>query len=195
MNAPVLAYIPGSVRFTYPAREQRSATCRTWHGRQDMGWCWECLLCGDWADSCATRAQAERVGAVTHPTWCHVVQGCHCATPHITAAMAARLGISGEFPRHLAGILFRLAGGIRKPLPRPVDKYGYPYACQHCDQAGKTTAAGQRLALGALPPGHQWTGSRQKAGKGTEGKTGSSERKRRCGDRKTCGRCWRFPLS
>jgi len=138
MSIPAMAYVPGSVRFTYAAREQRSATCRTWHGRQDMGWCWECLLCGDWGSSCATRAQAERMGAVTHPTWCHVVQGCHCAGPHITAAMAARLGISAQYPRHLAGILFRLAGGIRKPVPRQVDKYGEPYACWHCDQAGKT---------------------------------------------------------
>lgn len=69
-----------------------------------------------------------------HPAVCHVAQGCHCGTPHITAAMAARLGIGSEYPEHLAEILFRLGGGQRKPVARPVDREGSELACWHCDQ-------------------------------------------------------------
>jgi hypothetical protein len=120
-----VAYIPGAVRFAYPARERRTATYRTWHGTHDMDWCAECLLCGQWSSSHATRAEAVKWAAGNHPGWCHVAQGCHCYWPHITAAMGARLGIvGGKYPRHVARVLFRMAGGHRKHRPPVADLNG-----------------------------------------------------------------------
>jgi hypothetical protein len=122
-----VSYVPGSVRFTYAASERRTETYRTWQGRQDMGWCAECLLCGQWESSHATRAAAIEWATGNHPGWCHVVQGCHCPQPHITAAMAARLGLGADYPRHLATVLFKLAGGRRKYHPPHLDRYGTPF--------------------------------------------------------------------
>ena len=122
-----VAYVPGSVRFTYPAREQRTGTYRTWLGRKDMGWCCECLLCGQWESSKGTRADAIRWGTENHPGWCHVVQGCHCPQPHITAAMGARLGLGDEYPRNLATVLFRMAGGFRKYRAPSLDLHRTPF--------------------------------------------------------------------
>ena len=122
-----VSYVPGSVQFTYPARERRTATYRTWIGKQDMRWCAECLLCGQWNSSGRTRAEAIKWATGNHPGWCHVVQGCHCHQPHITAAMAARLGLGAEYPRQLGEILFRLAGGRRKYRAPSRDLHGSPF--------------------------------------------------------------------
>ena len=119
-----MSYVPGQGHL--PA-EQRTAAYRTWRGKGDMGWCAECLLCGQWASSEPTRQAAARWGAGNHPGWCHVVQGCHCPTPHITAAMGARLGLGGEYPRHLAAVLFRMAGGRRRYLPPSLDLHKTPH--------------------------------------------------------------------
>jgi hypothetical protein len=123
----LLDYVPGAVRLTGPAREQRTGTYRTWVGRDDMGWCAECLLCGEWSSSGPARGAAARWGAERHPHFCHAVNGCHCREPHITAAMGARLGLGAAYPRHLAGTLFRLAGGVRKYRPPAVDYWGVPH--------------------------------------------------------------------
>lgn len=122
-----VSYVPGSVRFTYQAREQRTATYSTWRGKGDMGWCAECLLCGQWTSSQATRAAAAEWATGNHPGWCHVVQGCHCPQPHITAAMAARLGLGADYPRHLAAVLFRMAGGRRRYCPPHLDLNHVPF--------------------------------------------------------------------
>jgi hypothetical protein len=138
-----MACIPGSVRFTYRAREHRTENYRTWRGQGDMGWCWECLLCGHWESRQPARAWAVARVAGIHPHWCHVSTGCSCRDPHVTAAMATRLGLSGgEFPAHLSVILFRLAGGVRLPCPPCFDRYGTP----HCDTARQMAAAGKDIA-------------------------------------------------
>lgn len=137
-TAALMAYIPGQVRFTYAAREARTENYRTWQGRGDMGWCCECLLCGWWESSQDSREAAARRAGESHPSWCHVRTGCHCRYPHITAAMAARLGLSGgEYPAHLAPVLFKLAGGTRKPCPPCFDRHGTPF----CDTARQIVAA------------------------------------------------------
>ena len=132
----LMAYVPGSVRFSYPAREQRTAAYRTWLGSGDMGWCWECLLCGDWGSSCASRVTAAVQAGGRHPGWCHVANGCHCYWPHITAAMGARLGLGEQYPRHLAGVLFRMAGGVRKYRAPLIDLNGTVFTYE---QVGATS--------------------------------------------------------
>ena len=122
-----VSYVPGSVRFTYQAQERRTATCSTWLGTRGMGWCVECLLCGQWEAGQASRAAAIRWERECHASWCHVVQGCYCPQPHITAAMGARLGLGSEYPRHLATVLFRMAGGRRKYLAPSPDRHGSPF--------------------------------------------------------------------
>ena len=130
--------IPGSVQFSPRVREQRTESYRTWRSpHPDMNWCWECLLCGQWESSQGTREAAQERAGVSHPGWCHVVTGCSCKYPHITARMAARLGIRDEYPAHLAAVLFRLAGGIRRPCPPCFDRNGTP----HCDTAWAMVAA------------------------------------------------------
>ena len=133
--APRMAYLPGSTRFTYRAQERRTEHYRTWRGQGDMGWCWECLDCGDWASSQDTRADAIRRAAVSHPDWCHVAQGCHCDQPHITAAQAARLGLAGEsYPWRLGTVLLRMAGGKRRHCPPVPDRYGTPHGTCYCTE-------------------------------------------------------------
>jgi hypothetical protein len=126
-----VAYVPGSVRFTYRAREQRTARCRTWlSANPDMAWCAECLLCGEWLTGSATRGQAAarvtdpRTG---HAKYCHALNGCHCSQPHLTAALAARIGVADSYPYELAGWLFALAGGVRRYLPPRLDLNGVPF--------------------------------------------------------------------
>jgi hypothetical protein len=155
----LLACVPGAVRFTYPARERRAGTYRTWLGRDDMGWCAECLLCGDWSSSGPARAAAARWGAERHPRCCHVVNGCHCREPHITAAMGVRLGLGAEYPRRLAGILFRLAGGTRKYRPPAVDYWGvlHHHLMTYLEgriSAGQATGP-ERADYAELAPAHQ----------------------------------------
>src|SRR6185312_5979349 len=99
-----------------------------------------CLLCGQWGSSERTRQSAADRTELVHPTWCHVRTGCSCYHPHITAGMAARLGITDEYPAHLAPVLFRLAGGTRKPCPPCFDMKGTPF----CDTARAMIAAGAR---------------------------------------------------
>lgn len=122
-----VSYVPGSTRFTYAASEQRAESYRTWLGTKGMEWCAECLLCGQWTSSQQTRAEAVEWAAGSHPGWCHVVQGCHCPQPHITAAMAARLGLGADYPRHLGTILFRMAGGFRKYRAPSLDLHHVPF--------------------------------------------------------------------
>lgn len=110
----VTAHVPGSARFAGRAREQRAPGYRTWHGTGGMGWCAECLLCGQWESSFPSRDTAAGWGTERHPRWCHVINGCHCRDPHVTAVMAARLGIGPEYPRHLAAVLYAIAGEYRK---------------------------------------------------------------------------------
>ena len=116
-----VSYVPGQGHFP---SERRTANYRTWLGQKDMGWCAECLLCGDWTSSQGSREAAVRWVTAKHPSWCHVVNGCHCRQPHITAAMGARLGLGAEYPRHLGGVLFRMAGGVRRYCPPSVDMQG-----------------------------------------------------------------------
>jgi hypothetical protein len=123
--AEVLACVPGSVKFTYQARERRTASYRTWAGKHpDMSWCAECLLCGEWGSGYTARAGAEFWVDRVHGFYCHVTRGCHCAEPHITAVMAARLGIRGSYPLSCARELFRMAGGTRRYLQPHVDRAG-----------------------------------------------------------------------
>lgn len=154
-----MTYVPGGTQFTYPARERRTPTYRTWLGAQDMRYCVECLLCGSWESSNATREEATRWGTETHPRLCHVVTGCHCLYPHITAAVAARLGIGNEVPRHLTRTLFRLAGGRRKYCPPAVDRYGTPHHALMnylAARVGEERADGAELAeYRELLPDHQ----------------------------------------
>jgi hypothetical protein len=140
---PRMTYIPGSTVFTYHAREARTEAYRTWRGKGEMGWCWECLLCGVWESSQPTREAAVRRVAESHPSWCHVRTGCACPEPHITAGMAVRLGISGEFPARIAPVLFRLAGGVRKPCRPCFDRNGVP----HCGTARQIAAAAHAEGL------------------------------------------------
>ena len=119
-----MAYVPGAARFTCAARERRYETYRTWRGKGDMGWCAECLLCGEWTSSQPSRIHAGVWAADRHPGWCHVVNGCHCYQPHITAAMGRRLGLGAEYPRHTGRALFQLAGGVRRYQPPTVDLWG-----------------------------------------------------------------------
>ena len=122
----VMACVPGSAQFTLAASEHRCETYRTWYG-QKMGWCAECLLCGEWTSSQHSRVHADVWAADQHPNVCHVVQGCHCPQPHITAAMGARLGLGAEYPRHLGTVLFRMAGGRRKYRPPTLDLHRTPF--------------------------------------------------------------------
>jgi hypothetical protein len=142
-HAPRMTYIPGSTVFTYWAHEQRTENYRTWLGSTDMGWCWECLLCGCWESSQDSRAEAVARVADSHPSWCHVRTGCSCDNPHITAAMATRLGIEGEFPAHLAPVLFRLANGVRVPCRPCFDRNGTPF----CDTARAIAAEAHAQGL------------------------------------------------
>jgi hypothetical protein len=122
-----VSYVPGSVRFTCPVQERRTAGYRTWLGRKGMGWCVECLLCGQWESGCASRTAAIRWERERHASHCHAVQGCHCPQPHITAAMGARLGLGAEYPRHLGTVLFKLAGGRRKYRAPTLDLHKTPF--------------------------------------------------------------------
>lgn len=149
-----MASIPGSVRFTYPAREVRTGNYRTWLGRKGMGWCWECLLCGEWRSSAPAREAAVVQARDSHPGWCHVRTGCSCRYPHLTVAMTARLGIDGqEYPAHLGPVLLRMAGAIRKPCAPCFDRHG----TQCCETAWRMIAeAGKPLftsqaSTGILP--------------------------------------------
>lgn len=143
-----VSYVPGSTQFTYAASEQRTETYRTWLGKGDMGWCAECLLCGQWTSSQQTRAEAVRWATGNHPGWCHAVQGCHCPQPHITAAMGARLGIVEDYPRHLGTVLFRMAGGTRRYLPPHVNFNQVPFGPLP-DELGEV-----RICLGPAPHAH-----------------------------------------
>ena len=122
-----VGYVPGSTQFTYRAQERRTATHRTWLAAKGMGWCVECLLCGQWEAGHASREAAARWESERHASWCHVANGCHCPQPHITAAMGARLGLGTDYPRHLGEVLFRLAGGRRKYLEPSPDRHGTPF--------------------------------------------------------------------
>ena len=122
---PTVAYVPGSIAFTVPVHEQRTATYRTWHSpHADMAYSVECLLCGVWTSGYASRTDATAWGAEKHPGWCHVTQGCHCPMPHLTAAMAARIGVKDSYPQNRARELFRMAGGTRRYLPPSADRQG-----------------------------------------------------------------------
>ena len=113
------AYVPGSVRFTFPAHEARTSHYRTWHSpHRGMAWCGECLLCGDWRSGFASREQAASAIARVHARYCHVVMGCHCPQPHLTAALAARIGVTDSYPYELSGTLFAMAGGCGATCPR-----------------------------------------------------------------------------
>jgi hypothetical protein len=88
---------------------------RTWRETAHYGA--ECLLCGTWTNGHKTRGEATIWATRVHPTWCHVITGCHCPEPHLTAAMAARIGVKDSYPRAEAATLFRMAAGVRKYRP------------------------------------------------------------------------------
>ena len=101
---------------------------RIWHSpHTGMAHGAECLLCGQWTAGHADRERAARWATRTHPGWCHVVTGCHCPEPHLTAEMAARIGVKDSYPRTEAATLFRMAGGVRKYLPPSPDLNGIPH--------------------------------------------------------------------
>lgn len=107
-----MAYVPGFGRYK---NERRTERYRTWDSpHPDMAWCFECLLCGDWRSGYASREAAVSGYGSAHAGYCHVVNGCHCRQPHLTAAMAARIGVKDQFPAALSGWLFALAGGVRR---------------------------------------------------------------------------------
>jgi hypothetical protein len=121
----LLAYVPGSTVFTVPVHEQRTATYRTWHSpHADMSYGAECLLCGEWQSGYTTREGAEFWADRVHGNYCHVTRGCHCRQPHLTAAMAARIGVKDSYPQNRARELFRMAGGTRRYLPQSADLKG-----------------------------------------------------------------------
>lgn len=120
--------VPGSAKLSPSAREARTRRYRTWRGQHPgLAWCAECLLCGDWRSGYPTRELAAQYVSAVHAASCHVLNGCHCPQPHLTAVMAARLGIRDEYPRELAGRLFALAGGTRRYLPPHLDRRGTPH--------------------------------------------------------------------
>jgi hypothetical protein len=123
-----LAYVPGFVKFDRALREQRTARYRTWHSRHpDMAYCAECLLCGEWGSGFTSREQAAASITGSHASFCHVINGCHCPEPHLTAAIAARVGVVDSYPYDMSGWLFALAGGTRRYLPPRLDRNGTPF--------------------------------------------------------------------
>lgn len=121
------AHVPGSVKLTDAAREVRTGRYRTWRSpHPDMAWCAECLLCGDWRSGYASRETAAGYMTGAHAGSCHVLNGCHCPQPHLTAALAARIGVKDEFPGELSGQLFARACGVRLYLPPAGDMNGVP---------------------------------------------------------------------
>ena len=125
MSEHRLAYVPGSVKFTVPACEQRTASYRTWRSpHPDMAYCAECLLCGEWSSGYTARLGARFWVTRVHARYCHVENGCHCPQPHMTAALAARIGVKDSYPLNRARELFRMAGGTRRYLPPSADLKG-----------------------------------------------------------------------
>ena len=127
-RASLLVYVPGSTVFTVPVQERRTATYRTWHSpHADMAWGAECLLCGEWQSGYTTREGAGFWADRVHGNYCHVTNGCHCRLPHLTAAMAARIGVKDSYPQSSARVLFRMAGGTRRYLPPSADLNHVPF--------------------------------------------------------------------
>lgn len=121
-------HTPGATRFAACFRERRTARYRSWVSpHRDMVYCAECLLCGAWQAGYTTRQGAEFWVTAVHARYCHVINGCHCTEPHLTAQLAARLGVCGAYPRELASWLFALAGGVRRYLPPRRDLNGVPF--------------------------------------------------------------------
>lgn len=145
-RAEVLAYVPGSAPCPRSAHERRTATYRTWYlpGLSEAGA--ECLLCGEWASGYAKRELAELWAGYVHPTWCHVTRGCHCPDPHLTAALAARIGVKGSYPRHLARDLFAMAGGTRRYLQPRTDRAGNEFGPLVCELGGVKVCLGHASA-------------------------------------------------
>jgi len=155
---PRLAYVPGMSALNRTVI--RGDGYRTWHGLMDMGWCWECLLCGDWGSSEITRQAAVAHASVRHRTYCHAVQGCHCPQPHLSTEQAERLGVcgGGQYPYDFGGILFRLADGVRPYCPPSVDRNGVPHGPYYMPHRAFTRyVAAFMLAL------HQAATARQRA--------------------------------
>jgi hypothetical protein len=132
-RAEVLFYVPGSAPFPRSVHERRTATYRTWHGQGDAGYGAECLLCGEWRSGLARRGHAELWATAVHMTWCHVTHGCHCPDPHLTAALAARIGVKDSYPRSLARELFAMAGGTRRYLQPRTDRIGNEFGPLVCE--------------------------------------------------------------
>lgn len=123
-----MAYVPGSMEFTHAARAQRTERYQTFRfADKTMGWGFECLLCGDWRSGYADREAAVTGYSRAHAGYCHVINGCHCSQPHLTAALAARIGVKDYYPYALAGWLFALAGGVRRYLPPQYDLNHVPF--------------------------------------------------------------------
>jgi hypothetical protein len=122
---PAVCYVPGSTVFDGGMHVQYANGYRTWRSPHDgMAYGAECLLCGRWSAAHKTREDAVSWATRTHPGWCHVVTGCHCPEPHLTAVMAARIGVKDSYPRGSAATLFRMAGGVRRYLPPRPDLNG-----------------------------------------------------------------------
>lgn len=118
-------FVPGSVKCPPLVREHRTSAYRTWHSpHRDMAYCAECLLCGQWDSGYTARPGAQFWAEAVHAFYCHVARGCHCPQPHLTAAMAARIGVKGSYPQSAARELFRMAGGTRRYLPPQADRGG-----------------------------------------------------------------------
>jgi hypothetical protein len=125
---PAVWYVPGSTVFDPGMRVRYAPGYRTWRSTDPgMAYGAECLLCGDWNPGLPAREDAVRWASVTHLVWCHVVNGCYCPAPHLTAEMAARIGVKDSYPREAAATLFRMAGGIRKYRPPSPDLNGTPH--------------------------------------------------------------------
>jgi hypothetical protein len=123
-----IRYVPGSTKFAPGMHVQYARGYRTWLSTDpSMAYGSECLLCGGWHPGLPSREDAVQWVTVTHLAWCHVVNGCHCPEPHLTAEMAARIGVKDNYPRKSAATLFRMAGGIRKYLPPSPDLNGIPF--------------------------------------------------------------------
>jgi hypothetical protein len=136
-----VCYVPGSTQLARALREERTDRYRTWHGSDpELGWWWECLLCGEWNAQAASREAAVIVVSRAHPSLCHVLVGCYCLQPHLTAEMAARIGIKDNYPADRAAELFRMAGGVRRY--RPAEK-----------TLDSTLISGPEFGSG----GYQWT--------------------------------------
>lgn len=109
-----MTYVPGSAKLSAAALEERTGRYRTWRAQDPgMAWCSECLLCGDWRSGYPSREAAAGYMTGGHAGYCHVLNGCHCTQPHLTAAMAARTGVEDGYPSEAAGQLFAQAGGTR----------------------------------------------------------------------------------